>query len=139
MDAAQTIFLIHSETFWSSTHWFRVIEAAGHLCIFLPKYRCELNFIVFFWGAVKRYLSENCDYTFATLQSNLPLALASVSVELIPKWEHQSLRWMEAYQSGLLLKDAQEQVQAFNLRKYKLHRRILETLARTLDTALNHK
>lgn len=27
------------------------IEAAGHLCIMLPKYHCELNVIEFFWGA----------------------------------------------------------------------------------------
>jgi hypothetical protein len=33
-----------------------VIEDAGHLCIFLPKFHCELNFIEFFWGAVKKYL-----------------------------------------------------------------------------------
>jgi hypothetical protein len=25
-----------------------VIEAAGHLCILLPKFHCELNFIEFF-------------------------------------------------------------------------------------------
>ena len=30
-----------------------VIEAAGHLCIVLLKFHCELNFIEFFWGAVK--------------------------------------------------------------------------------------
>jgi hypothetical protein len=37
------------------------IEAAGHLCIFLLKFHCELNFIEFFWGAVKRYLRECYD------------------------------------------------------------------------------
>ena len=31
-----------------------VIEDAGHLCIFLPKFHCELNPIEFFWGAVKQ-------------------------------------------------------------------------------------
>ncbi len=30
-----------------------VIEAAGHLCIFLPKFHCELNYIEFLWSAVK--------------------------------------------------------------------------------------
>ena len=45
-----------------------IIEAAGHLCIFLPKFHCKLNFIEFFWGVVKCYLCENCDYTFATLK-----------------------------------------------------------------------
>jgi transposase len=57
-----------------------VIEAAGHLCIFLPKFHCELNFIEFFWDAIKKYLQEHCDYTFETLKENLPKALASVDV-----------------------------------------------------------
>ncbi|KAH9071006.1 hypothetical protein EDB83DRAFT_2221343, partial [Lactarius deliciosus] len=30
-----------------------VIDKAGHLCVFLPKFHCELNFIKFFWGTVK--------------------------------------------------------------------------------------
>jgi hypothetical protein len=50
----------------------RVIEAARHLCIILPKFHCELAFIEFFWGMVKKYLRENCDYTFDTLKENLP-------------------------------------------------------------------
>ena len=68
-----------------------VIEAAGHLCIFLPKFHCELNFIEFFWGAVKKYLREHCDYTFETLKANLPKALESVQLSTIRKWEHRMI------------------------------------------------
>ena len=91
-----------------------VIEKAGHLCIFLPKFHCELNFIEFFWGAVKRYLHNNCDYTFNTLKDNLPKALASVDKKIIHRWEHWMVRWMEAYRSGMEAKEAQFQVKAFS-------------------------
>ena len=64
------------------------IEAAGHFSIFLPKFHCELNFIEYFWGAIKKYLCDHCNYTFTTLQENLPKALESVAVETIRKWEH---------------------------------------------------
>jgi len=47
---------------------------ASHICIFLPKFHCKLNLIEYFWSAVKRYLQEHCDYTFTTLQENLPKA-----------------------------------------------------------------
>ena len=63
-----------------------VVEEAGHLCIFLPKFHCELNFIEFFWGAVKKYFQEHCDYTFETLKTNLPKALESVQISTIRKW-----------------------------------------------------
>ena len=55
-----------------------VIEEAGHLCIVLPKFHCELNFIEFFWGTVKRYLRECCDMSFDTLKINLPHTMESV-------------------------------------------------------------
>jgi hypothetical protein len=110
-----------------------VIEAAGHLCIFLPKFHCELNFIEFFWGAVKKYLRENCDYTFATLQKNLPKALASVNLLTIRRWEHWMVHWMDAYRSGLGAKDAQFQVKQFSSKHYTSHRRIPDTVARLFD------
>ncbi|KAF8572942.1 hypothetical protein K439DRAFT_1650080 [Ramaria rubella] len=62
-----------------------VIEAASHCCIFLPKYHCKLNFIEFFWGAIKQHLHDNCDCTFNTLKKNMPLALCSVKIEAIRK------------------------------------------------------
>jgi len=36
-----------------------------------------------FWDVVKKYLCENCDYTFDTLKENLPKALESVKLEVI--------------------------------------------------------
>jgi hypothetical protein len=110
-----------------------VIENAGHLCIFLPKFHCELNFIEYFWGAVKWYLREHCDHTFETLKENMPNALASVLVETIRKWEHQMKRWMEAHQGGLDAKQAQFQVKKFSSQCYKSHRQIPEQVAAHLD------
>ncbi|EPQ61299.1 hypothetical protein GLOTRDRAFT_20508, partial [Gloeophyllum trabeum ATCC 11539] len=54
-----------------------VIEASGHVCIFLPKFHCELNSIEFFWGAVKKYLQEHYNYTFNMLKEKLHKALTS--------------------------------------------------------------
>ncbi|THU76036.1 hypothetical protein K435DRAFT_705816 [Dendrothele bispora CBS 962.96] len=109
------------------------IEEAGHLCIFLPKFHWELIFIEFFWGAVKRYLREHCDYSFDGLKKNMPDALASVSISTIQKWEHHMVRWMDAYRSGLDVKEAQIKVRAFSSKRYKSHRRVPETLAHQFD------
>ncbi|KAI0026306.1 hypothetical protein K488DRAFT_67000, partial [Vararia minispora EC-137] len=107
---------------------------AGHICIFLPKYHCEINFIEYFWGSVKWYLREHCDYTFDTLRKNIKIALCSVSVELIRKWEHHAWCFIKAYSEGLEAKAAQKQVKEFSSQHYVSHRRIPEHVAQALDT-----
>jgi hypothetical protein len=103
-----------------------IIHATGHLCIFLPKFHCELNFIEFFWGVVKKYLREHSDFTFDTLKENLPKALASVPLATIWQWEHRMYRWMDAYCAGMGTQDAQLHVRKFGSRQYKSHRRIFD-------------
>ena len=97
------------------------IKAAGHLCIMLPEYHCELNFIEFFWGAMKRYLCEHCDYTFSGLQQNIPDAMHSVDVLTIWKWEHHMIHWMDAYREGKGTKEAQIHVKKFGSHKQSSH------------------
>ena len=113
-----------------------VVEAAGHLCIFLPKFHCELNFIEFFWGAIKKYLQDNCDYTFDTLKENMPKALASVELETIHQWEHWMYCWMDAYRGGLETQAAQLQVWQFSSAKYKSHHRVPELAGKLLQGLL---
>ncbi|KAG1772902.1 hypothetical protein EV702DRAFT_976435, partial [Suillus placidus] len=104
-------------------------------CIFLLKFHCKLNFIEYFWGKVKKYLWDNCDSTFETLKKNIicPLVMQSMQLSMIQLWEHHMHCWMEAYQTGLAMKDAQFQVQQFSSTKYKSHRCVPETAACTFD------
>jgi hypothetical protein len=37
-------------------HQQEVIEAAGHMCIFYPKFHCELNYIESYWAEAKRWV-----------------------------------------------------------------------------------
>lgn len=110
-----------------------IIEGTGHLCIFLPKFHCELNFIEFFWGKVKKHLWDNCDGSFETLKKNLPIALQSVQLSTIHLWEHCTYQWMNAYRTGLGTRAAQEQVKNFSSKRYKSHRRVPEAVAQAFD------
>ena len=133
-NSCTTVILAHQPDFMEQCLLVQeVMEEAGHMCLVLPKFHCELNAIEFFWGAAKRWLRENCDYTFATLQENTPWALASVPLNTIRKFEHRVFRWMDAYRSGLSAKDAQFEVKQFSSTQYTSHCRISERVARLMD------
>jgi hypothetical protein len=75
---------------------------------------------------VKCYLREHCNYTFLTLQANMPITLASVNKILIQKWHNRMMWWIDAYGDGLNAKDAQLHIQTFSSEKYRLHHRVPE-------------
>ena len=76
------------------------ITARGHECIFYPKFRCKLNHIEFFWGAVKRYSREICNYSFV-LEDMIKAGLNSVSLTTIRRFANRSRRWIDVYIDGL--------------------------------------
>ena len=52
----------------------------------------------FFWGMVKKYLRNDCDYTFDTLKEILPKALRSVHIHTIRRSENLVPQSTDAFQ-----------------------------------------
>ena len=77
------------------------IAARGHECISYPKFHCELNYIEFFWGVVKRYTRENCNYSFVELEDTVRAGLESVSLTAIRRFANRFKRWIDAYINSL--------------------------------------
>ncbi|ETV65861.1 hypothetical protein H257_17501 [Aphanomyces astaci] len=101
-------------------------EAAGHVCLFFPKYHCELNPIESYWGAAKRHARSNCDYSWNGLVQCVPRSLESVSLVSIRKFFHRCSHLIQAYSYGLeynMSKCAHKQ--------YKCHRRIPQVASGT--------
>ncbi len=59
------------------------VEARGHLCVFFPKYHCELNAIERNWCHAKQYSRANCNGSIVRLRRIVPEALETVTTELM--------------------------------------------------------
>jgi transposase len=107
-----------------------VIEAVGHLCIFLPKFHCELNFIEFFWGVVRRSIFAIIVIIHLQLSRKTCQKLRNLSASA------QSGFGSTGCTGGWKPIDrdmAQLQVRNFSSAKYKSHRRIPETVAQAFN------
>ena len=52
-----------------------MVEATGHAVLFYPKFHCELNWIEYYWGQVKRYTRDNCEYNYEGLKTVSPFQI----------------------------------------------------------------
>ena len=92
----------------------RKVQLAAH---------CKLNFIEMFWGAVKRYTRNNCDYSFKGLEKIIPEALNSISLEKIRCFARRTWRFIDAYRKGLTGIEA-----LYAVKKYRSYWQIPENI-----------
>ena len=93
------------------------INAAGHLCIFLPKFHCELNFIEMVWGRAKQHQRAECTFTTVGQEKNIMRWLNSVTVSEMRKYSARCRRFMKFYRLGCSVHLA-----CYATRKYRGHR-----------------
>ena len=113
-----------------------LIEDAGHVCLFLPRFHCELNPIEMLWGYRKYRACTSlahvvdalpllsgyrnlADGRFATARTLVPQCLDSCPLITIRKFFRKARRYLDAYRGSLNVQEA-----ALANKKYKSHRKI---------------
>ena len=82
-----------------------LIRASGHVCLFLPRYHCELAPIERAWAFAKWYCRRYCEYTMEALRVVVPQALAMVVPEKIRQYFNNCFKICALYGSGMDLND----------------------------------
>ena len=95
------------------------VERRGHICLFYPKFHCELSPIERVWCQSKQYTRAHVDGTITRLRAIVPEGLDSVTVDQIKKYFRTCRDYERAYREGVTGREVEERVKVF-----KSHRRI---------------
>ncbi|KIK18275.1 hypothetical protein PISMIDRAFT_109744, partial [Pisolithus microcarpus 441] len=110
-----------------------VIRDAGHLCIFLPKFHCELNPIEMYWGWCKYHYREVQKRTFEEAKHCAQEQLDVCPTDVIRWFINRSWRFMSAYQLGLTGRAAE-----WAVRKQKQHCQVSQAAMMSIEAVLSH-
>ncbi|PLW44829.1 hypothetical protein PCASD_07130 [Puccinia coronata f. sp. avenae] len=108
----------------------QIIEDAGHVCLFLPKFHCELNPIELFWSFIKHTYRKRSHtaQSFPDAKKLFEEVRKGCSLVTIRKYFCRIDRQISAYQQGY----NGPQSQAL-MKKYKSHRCIPRHAAMSID------
>ena len=97
-----------------------LVERKGHiLCMFFPKYHCELNPIERNWCHAKKQARQYVNGSIVKLREVVPRSLDSVTTEMSDKFFRTCRDYEMAYRSGC--KGIEVEIA---VKKYKSHRRV---------------
>ncbi|KAJ8462477.1 hypothetical protein ONZ51_g10884 [Trametes cubensis] len=100
----------------------RLIEEAGDVCHFLPKFHPELNPIEYYWGWSKNYFRERSNGNFARAKKLVQEALDACPLLTIRRFFRRAFRYVSVYRLGVTGIAAE-----FAVRKFKSHRHVRMT------------
>lgn len=124
LEQLREILADHDDFKNEKCHVDRFLSNAGHTCIFIPKFHCELNPIERVWSQSKRYTRAYCDYTIRSLRRTIPLGLESVSRENIANYVQRCRNYMFAYLEGSAVGQELEKIKFYKTRSFASHRRV---------------
>ena len=124
-----------------------------HICVFLPKFHCELNWIERCWAAAKHYARSHCLYTLPGLRATIPIALSQdisdlpehlrtqddlpvCPLHLQRRWSRISHRYAWFYLKGSNGSEAIEGVQRLKSSAHRDVSRMRNVEARMADEAI---
>ena len=96
-----------------------LVENRGHLCVFYPKYHCEMSPIELVWCHAKKYTRAYANGSIVRLRNLVPDGLNSVTTEQIKNFFRLCRDYERAYREGHTGKDVEETIKV-----YKSHRRV---------------
>jgi len=96
-----------------------MVTERGHMCVFIPKFHCELNPIERCWCHAKRFTRAHCNGSIIRLRKIVPEGLGSVSADLLRRFFLTCKDYERAYREGHTCSTVDRQV-----KEYKSHRKV---------------
>ena len=94
------ILATHEDFSSQKTILEELVESQSHICLFLPRFHCELNPIERVWCHSKKHNRANVNGSITRLRDILPHAFDSCSPELIKKFFRTCREYEKAYHEG---------------------------------------
>lgn len=97
------------------------VRGRGHICLYLPKFHCELNPIERVWCHAKKHTRAHSNGSIVRLRKIVPESLAGIHRDTIGRFFAKSDDYERAYRDGHSCATVDSMVKT-----YKSHRRVTD-------------